>query len=716
MLHANYAVNGQGLLLVPSSIANEPIFPVLDPVSAAPSTLGTISSSLLEQTRVFEPYLPAGHILETSQQNPITTCSNNQSALSSKQGAYIDPDPRSYESMGEEELEALERELLARLQRKAAKRKLNYSSESVAIPSQQPVPCVPPPVANDTATKINIDEQSTEPMLCPEQAALVDLIMSGRNVFYTGSAGCGKSTVLRAFVAQLRAMGKEVRIIAPTGKAALAVNGTTTWTFAGWTPDSNKLPLDEIRKKAHGTKVYERIKKKCDVLVIDEISMIEATHFERLNVLMKEVRNAQTGAQPAFGGCQIVVTGDFCQLPPVRAFQHCYECGHELTRKTVNDGRLVHSCKRCRIDYADEDQWAFRSQAWRECGFEHVHLKTIHRQNDQVFIKMLQKCRLGDQLTDQEVSLLMRHTPCIVHNATKLFCRNEDADRVNRMEFQKIEAPAFSYWALDRFDQRDHHPDLWSKGQPVPWGSDFWCAEPPRTKHPLKGLNDHSFRKGVELKKGMLVVLLCNLDLDKGLCNGSLGVIQKFVNYDPKKMPKQQKYKTDRDGNSKPIELREGQRPLRGEHALLMEMEIQRFIDSECAPVKKWPVVHFHNGEVRTIQADCRVNSLGDEKPYSLLCRTQIPLAPAWAMTVHKSQSLTLDRVIVNLDRVFEEGQVYVALSRATGLKGLRIDGDGGFLRNKLTVNTEVAAFLKEKFGDIYGAEEPEPESVDGLI
>ncbi|KAK7952512.1 uncharacterized protein PG986_008240 [Apiospora aurea] len=93
-------------------------------------------------------------------------------------------------------------------------------------PSKEP----PPPPA------------TTEPALCPEQAALVDLICSGRNVFYTGSAGCGKSTVLRAFTKRLRDMDKKVHILAPTGRAALQVNGTTTWTYAGWTPDSHKRP------------------------------------------------------------------------------------------------------------------------------------------------------------------------------------------------------------------------------------------------------------------------------------------------------------------------------------------------------------------------------------------------------------------------------------------------------------------------------------------
>jgi DNA replication protein DnaC len=219
-----------------------------------------------------------------------------------------------------------------------------------------------------------------EPTLCKEQADLVGLILSRtRNVFYTGSAGCGKSTVLKAFVKRFEAQGMKVNILAPTGRAALDINGTTTWTYAGWTPDHHKKPLKELKAGAHGKFVRKRLCE-TDVLVLDEISMIENLHLERLNAVMKEARNSDK----AFGGVQLVVTGDFCQLPPVRPFGHCIECGRDLIK---NREETEYKCRN-HGTYYDLDKWAFRSEAWKECDFVHVNLTTIHRQSDKVFIDM----------------------------------------------------------------------------------------------------------------------------------------------------------------------------------------------------------------------------------------------------------------------------------------------------------------------------------------
>lgn len=489
-----------------------------------------------------------------------------------------------------------------------------------------------------------------EPDLCEEQAKLVDLIMSRRNVFYTGSAGCGKSTVLKAFVKRFAAQGMRVNIIAPTGRAALDINGSTTWTYAGWTPDSHKKPLKQLKAAAHGKFVRARLCE-TEVLVIDEISMVENLHFERLNTVMKEARNSDA----AFGGVQLIVTGDFCQLPPVKPFGHCIECGGELTK---NKEETEYKC-RLHGTYYDIDKWAFRSKAWQECNFEHVNLTTIHRQNDKVFIDILNKLRMGIPLPQPSIDLLLNHESQ-TRNAIKLFATREEVKRVNDQMFRNLPTKPRTYKCLDHFKWNEKHGNLRNKGDKGPDGS-------------LLALREHRFESQIELKKGMLVVLLHNLDLGSGLVNGSQGTIQGFEDYEKAKMPKAASNR--RDDSSMP-----GVPTLQGDHAVFREGQLDQFVKQ--MKTKAWPVVRFLNGVERTIYADCTVNELGDEAPHSLLSRTQIPLMAAWAMTTHKSQvsrlhlnpnartnsekGMTLNRVIVNLAKSFEQGQAYVARTYLT--------------------------------------------------
>lgn len=489
---------------------------------------------------------------------------------------------------------------------------------------------------------------ATEPPLCKEQADLVSLILSGRNTFYTGSAGCGKSTVLKAFVRQLRDAGKRVHIVAPTGRAALDINGSTTWTFAGWTPDHMKRPLSILLRNARGKFVRKRLQS-TDVLVIDEISMVENHHFERLNAIMKEARESSA----PFGGIQIIVTGDFCQLPPVKPFAYCYLCGNTLQ----TDNEEIYTCAE-HGKFLDTDKWAFKSKAWAECNFAHVNLTSIHRQSDLEFIRILERCRLGKPLFSADRDILLRHA-CDTQNAVRLFPTREKVRELNDREFRLLTTPIQPFDSHDDFKWNEEHPQLNSKGETRPDGH-------------LRALDEHRFEPTIRLRKDMQVVLLVNLDLGLGLVNGSQGVIVDFAPHSDERLLEQV-----------------------GEHKDYKDRQMKSFI-SHNKDLKIWPVVRFTNGVERIILAHCTVNELGDTKPYSLLSRTQIPLAAAWAMTVHKSQGMTLSRVIVDLARSFEAGQEYVALSRAKSLDGLKVLRLGNFDRG---ADNEVKEFLREKFG-----------------
>ena len=104
-------------------------------------------------------------------------------------------------------------------------------------------------------------------------------------MFYTDSAGVGKSTALKTFRRKLQEQGQRVHVIAPTGRAALDINGQTTWTYAGWRPASSQKSITELLQNAHKKQVWRRLKQ-TDVLVIDEISMVENNFFKRLNLPM----------------------------------------------------------------------------------------------------------------------------------------------------------------------------------------------------------------------------------------------------------------------------------------------------------------------------------------------------------------------------------------------------------------------------------------------
>lgn len=382
-------------------------------------------------------------------------------------------------------------------------------------------------------------------------------------------------------------------------------------------------------------------------------------------------------------------------------------CGKGQTQR-ISAGKTVYRCPE-HGDCKDEDKWAFRSRVWADCKFQHINLSKIHRQKDEVFIKILQKLRVGTVLSTEDRQLLLNH-PCDVTNAVKLFPRRVEVKRINDTEFDRLKTAKHGYTCLDFFALNEVHGNLRSKGIRNQFDDS------------LEALREHRLENRVDYKVGMLVVLLVNLDITAGLVNGSQGRIVGFEKYDPSKLPKatvfaggesrtlssQRKPAAGRPGSGRfgssqkrgrqtsmePEPLVMGE--LRGEHAILREGQIRQFLERPCNSSKQWPIVEFDNGIKRTIFADCQVNELGDEKPYTLLARTQIPLIAAWAMTIHKSQGMTLNKVIVDLGNSFEEGQEYVALSRARGLDGLKVVslgagvGKGG--------NEQVREFLWEKF------------------
>ena len=481
---------------------------------------------------------------------------------------------------------------------------------------------------------------------------LIHVILKGDNVFFTGSAGCGKSTVLRNVVEILRVLGVHVYIIAPSGRAALAARGMTFYSYAGWTPSHMKRSIEKLEKACGSKRIWTRLNH-TEILVIDEVSMFENHVLERLNAIMKKARPA--AKHLAFGGVQLIVTGDFCQLPPVLPFRYCYLCGQELS---IIKNDLIHYCK-SHGQFKHSDKWAFRSKAWEQCHFVYIHLKEIHRQNDPDFIRILETFRLGKSLSTQDRRLLLHHTS-ETEGAVKLFPKRDQVAKVNDREFIKLDGPIKTYSCRDHFQHNPEHSVLAEK-------TERYTEDDTLVAH-----EDHRYEAKLKIRVGMLILLLINLDLQVGLVNGSQGVVIGFA-----EPPKR------KDARPNPTI----------EYARYKSARVEEFIARNS--IMEYPVVRFLNGQERIIYANCQVEELGDYEPYSLLSRTQIPLIAAWAMTIHKCQGMTLSRVVVNLSDAWQSGQVYVALSRARSLDGLKIEALSDRGR---AVDHQVLQFLWDTF------------------
>ena len=486
-------------------------------------------------------------------------------------------------------------------------------------------------------------------------------VKGGRNICCVGGAGTGKSGTCELIMDELRDLGKKVVIVAPSGTSAVNVRAQTLHSFFGVGAQGNKGIEDYKRKMT--TTVRARLRN-VDTLVIDEISMVSYEMFDRMDQMAKTAR----GDTQPFGGMQLLVFGDFCQLPPVKPQEYCYQCGRQRKKITLpgygrgTKGPMVWKC----VDHGDiedsDKMWAFQSKIWPLLEFEYLPLNQVHRQADAVFLTLLHKLRHGKPFTSKEIELLENH-PCDVANAVKIVSHRNDAYMTNNNRFDELPGEQYRFMCYDRFYwEQQSHPELAEINSNV-----------------TMALSTHAYERWVCLKVGQPVILQKNLDVEKGLINGSQGVITGFVPYDEARQP--------RDSSVE-----------KGRIAYLRRECIENFMRGQrtfCIPVVK-----FNNLEVpQTIYPDCGMTEQGFSTPHSLLTRTQIPLLAGWALTIHKTQGMTLDKAIVDVGRCFVAGMAYVALSRVKALEGLKVLGLGTH-GVKYAVDEEVKTFLMMYFGE----------------
>lgn len=371
-----------------------------------------------------------------------------------------------------------------------------------------------------------------------------ELINKKNNIFITGQAGVGKSYSINKIIEELDETGLEVAITSSTGISALQIGGTTAHKFFGSAIHSDPIDLPSITGTFFWKYTVKRIKE-VDVIIIDEISMVTASLFNLWDII---ARTATGIMDEPFGGKQIILSGDFMQLPPV-----------------VKTG-------------LQEKDWVFNSRAWKELNIQNVVLSEVKRQDDLEFINHLGKIRLG--LQDEETINYFSNiaNKDIVEDITLLVSTNNEAYSINAHKLAKIDNEEISYKSVIKGKEKDREALI----------------------------KEVIVDEIINLKVGAKVMTTIN-DSDGEYVNGSIGkVVSLNQNY----------------------------------------VKVQ-WEDGRISSIKpyKWE------------KTDAKRNVIGEF--------TQMPIKLAWAITIHKSQGMSLDELHVDCGRIFAEGQMYVSLSRA---------------------------------------------------
>lgn len=382
-----------------------------------------------------------------------------------------------------------------------------------------------------------------------------ELLKIGKNIFLTGEAGSGKTYLLNKYIQYLRESNVKVAVTASTGIAATHLQGSTihSWSGIGVRDSLSDKDLEKIL----GEDRIKRNIKKTRVLIIDEISML---HKHQLDMVDTITRFMLDKTHP-FGGLQVILCGDFFQLPP------------------VSSGSA-----------RQEKQFAFEAESWKAGDFHVCYLHEQHRHSDNELPGILNDIRSGTAGEQTKIPLRTRYKkePEGPVKPTKLYCRNINVDVINEQELAKIDSPEKVF----------------------PMGAVGFNATVESLKRSCLAPAE------LKLKIGAEVMFIKN-DAHGKFVNGTRCVVVGF----------------EKTPESYPI---------------IKTHDNDVFV----AYPEEWK--YEDNGIVRAII-------------------TQIPLRLAWAITIHKSQGMTLDAAEIDLGDAFEPGMGYVALSRVRKLSGLKL-------------------------------------------
>ncbi len=445
------------------------------------------------------------------------------------------------------------------------------------------------------------------------QSSALDILKTGQNVFLTGSAGSGKTYTLNQYIDYLRARRVPVAVTASTGIAATHMNGTTihSWSGIGIKDELTDRDLTNLSRKQF---LADRLKDTA-VLIIDEISMLHAKQINLVSQVLKHVRKNDK----AFGGIQVVVAGDFFQLPPIGSKGE-----------------------------SNREKFAFMSEAWLDAKFHICYLSEQHRQVSEAANGGLDLDDILNQIRRQEVTfeaiaaLEATFDQNVDIKRTRLYTHNLNVNKINDKELADLSGEMMRFEATSVGDSK--------------------LVE--TLKKTVRTQDD------LVLKVGSKVMFIKN-NTELGVSNGTMGELIGFaaVKIDDSKESSDDLIEDDDIGSDKDSDVGSDKQAAKSakEKAKKDKAKIKK------PTTQKMPVVRLNTG--REVIAEPEEWIIEDETGDVLASYEQVPLCLAWAITIHKSQGMTLEAAEIDLSRTFELGQGYVALSRLKSLAGLQLLG-----------------------------------------
>lgn len=311
------------------------------------------------------------------------------------------------------------------------------------------------------------------------QKKALSWVKSGKNVFVTGQAGTGKSELIKYVKTLWESDGRIVAVTSLTGVSALNIGGNTIHSWAGI--GLGDLPPVELLKKVR-KKPQAKNWKNTSLLIIDEISMMSPDLMMKLDFVGRAMRRTEK----PFGGIQLLLCGDFCQLPPVKTDVYCFE-----------------------------------AEIWNKCSLEMCHLTQNMRQNDPGFQKVLSEVRMGVLSPEGRELLQSCLNKDVGKNGiipTKLFSHRKKVDEINQKGLKTI--------------SREHNP--LQRFNSVDFITSVKEVDEENRKYYIESLNKSCPAPPVlDLLIGAQVMLVHNVDLKLGLVNGSRGIVLRFEEYRP---------------------------------------------------------------------------------------------------------------------------------------------------------------------------------------